>query len=146
MNLNNKICFFELQILQHWFKSRSKTPITSSAKVSHYTAHHIPWISHSQCVMWPHAAIVNEPLQTRQTHMMREKCSKIIWMHKDEHRTWLRRKDVLFQMRAAAARCGRVARRCLSSAGALWGCGFKTGCHEAGSTENTAPNFQPTFK
>lgn len=32
------------------------------------------------------------------------------------------------------------------SAGALWGCGFKTGCHEAGSTGNRNPELQVRLK
>ncbi len=54
-------------------------------------------------------------------------------------RTWHRHSSV--NPEAVGAQCGRVARR--FSAGALWGCGFKTGCHEAGSTENRPRTSSP---
>lgn len=46
-------------------------------------------------------------------------------------RTWHRYYNNI-NPEAVGAQCGRVARH--FSAGALWGCGFKTGCHETGST------------
>ncbi|KAF0044005.1 hypothetical protein F2P81_003163 [Scophthalmus maximus] len=48
---------------------------------------------------------------------------------------------------AVGAQCGRVARHFVYSAGALRGCGFKTGCHVAGSTENRpTPELPSLYK
>lgn len=112
-------------------------------KLSHYIIlHHIKWSSHSKAsYVWPHAAIWMSP-----SH--RDQRAAVVVGNKEvpsserlsgqtlsscTYLTSVSYISVLIQRRSAHS---AVVLPGTFSAGALRGCGFKAGCHEAGSTEN----------
>lgn len=118
-------------------------------KVSHYITYSINSIFHSNAACSASDRMQQSELNTADEsngqRWRMKKCShQRGYIDKDDAavRTWHDCDNV--NPEAVGAQCGRVARR--FSAGALRGCGFKAGCHEAGSTENGPRTSIPAKK